>query len=53
MSTLIRLLDVVDALRFVNQFQAGSGDYTVERVQLAKGDTVKSVIAGIKAHRDR
>ncbi|MDD4942816.1 hypothetical protein [Rhodoferax sp.] len=53
MNTLTRLLGVIDALRFLNQFQVGSGDYTVERVQLAKDDTVKSVIVGIKVHRER
>lgn len=52
-SVLIQELGVIDALRFLNQFQAGSGDYTVERAQLAESDTVKSIVAGIKAHRDR
>jgi hypothetical protein len=52
-TVLIQELGVIDALRFLNQFQAGSGNYSLERVQLAKDDTVKSVIAGIKAQRNR
>lgn len=51
-SVLIQELGVIDAMRFLNQFQLGSGDYTVEREQLMKDDTVKSIVAGIKAQRD-
>ena len=50
-SVLIQELGVIDAMRFLNQFQVGSGDYSAEREQLLKDDTVKSVIAGIKAQR--
>jgi hypothetical protein len=50
-SALIQELGVVDTLRFLNQFRAGSGDYTAERDQLFKGTSVKSVIAEIKARR--
>lgn len=48
---LIQELGAVDAMRFLNQFQVGSGDYTAEREQLFKDDTVKSLVAGIKAQR--
>lgn len=48
---LIQELGVVDAMRFLNQFQAGSSDYSAEREKLFKNDTVKSVVAEIKAHR--
>lgn len=51
-NALIQELGVVDTLRFLNQFRAGSGDYTVEREQLFKGTSVKSVIAEIKARRN-
>lgn len=50
-NVLIQELGVIDAMRFLNQFHAGSGDYSVEREQLLKDDTVKSVIAGIKSQR--
>ena len=48
---LIQELGAVDAMRFLNQFQVGSGDYTAERAQLFKDDTVKSILAGIRAQR--
>ncbi len=51
-SILIQELGVIDAMRFLNQFQVGSGDYSVEREKLFKDDTVKSIVAEIKAHRD-
>lgn len=51
-SALIQELGVVDTLRFLNQFRAGSGDYTAEREQLFKGESVKSIIASIKAQRN-
>ena len=50
-NVLIQELGVIDAMRFLNQFQVGSGNYTVERVQLFKEDTVKSIIGAIKAQR--
>lgn len=46
---LIKELGAVDAMRFLNQFRAGNGDYTAEREQLFKGDTVQSSVADIKA----
>lgn len=45
---LIQELGVVDALRFLNQMRAGSGDYSAEREQLFKGETVKSLAAEIR-----
>jgi len=48
---LIQELGVVDAMRFLNQLRAGSGDYTTERERLFKDDTVKSIVADIKSHR--
>ena len=40
-NVLIQELGVTDAMRFLNQFQVGSGDYMREREQLFKHDTVK------------
>ena len=48
---LIQELGVVDAMRFLNQFRAGNGDYTAEREHLFQGESVKSIVAGIKARR--
>lgn len=45
---LIQELGVVDALRFLNQMRAGSGDYSAEREQLFKGEAVKSLAAEIR-----
>ena len=50
---LIQELGVIDTMRFLNQFRMGDGDYTVERESLFKNDSVKSIIAGIKAQRKR
>ena len=49
--TLIQELGVVDTIRFLNQFRAGSGNYTVEREQLFEGMSVKDIVAEIKARR--
>ncbi|MDN5850422.1 MAG: hypothetical protein L0H63_12435 [Nitrococcus sp.] len=49
---LVQELGVVDAMRFLNQFRTGSGDYTAEREQLFEGESVKSIAAGIKAQRN-
>lgn len=48
---LIREVGVIDTIRFLNQFRAGSGDYTVERERLFKGMTAKEIIAEIKSRR--
>ena len=50
-STLIQALGITDTLRFLNQFRAGSGDYTAERKNLFKGESVKSIAAAIRAAR--
>nr|VFK62827.1 MAG: hypothetical protein BECKUNK1418G_GA0071005_102727 [Candidatus Kentron sp. UNK]VFK70622.1 MAG: hypothetical protein BECKUNK1418H_GA0071006_10349 [Candidatus Kentron sp. UNK] len=48
-SVLIQELGVVDTMRFLNQFRAGSGDYTAEREQLFKSESVRSLVTKIKA----
>ena len=50
-NVLIQELGVIDAMRFLNQFQTGSGDYSAEREKLFKDDTVKCIVAEIKARR--
>ena len=50
-SVLIQELGVIDAMRFLTQFQMGSGDYSSEREKLFKDDTVKSIVTEIKARR--
>ena len=47
-NALIQELGVIDAMRFLNQFRAGNGDYTTERETLFKGETVTSIVADIK-----
>jgi hypothetical protein len=51
-NALIKELGVVDTLRFLSQLRAGSGDYTKEREQLFKGESVESLVASIKAKRN-
>ncbi|MBT8420130.1 MAG: hypothetical protein KJO08_04625 [Gammaproteobacteria bacterium] len=51
-SALVKELGVTDTLRFLSQFRAGSGDYTTEREQLFEGESVKTIIADIKARRN-
>jgi hypothetical protein len=48
---LIGELGVVDTIRFLNQFRAGSGDYSVERESLFRDMTAKEIIAEIKSRR--
>ena len=50
-NALIQELGVIDAMRFLNQFRAGSGDYTADRETLFKDESVKSIVADIKALR--
>ena len=50
-NVLIKELGVTDAMRFLNQFQVGIGDYTREHEQLVKHATVNSVVAAIKMQR--
>ncbi len=50
-SALIGETGVVDTIRFLNQFRAGAGNYTVEQKQLFKNMSVKDIISDIKAQR--
>ena len=48
---LLGELGVADTIRLINQFRAGSGDYTVERESLFQDMTAKEIIAEIKSRR--
>lgn len=48
---LVRELGVVDTIRFLGQFRAGSGDYTAQRQALFQDATVQELAAQIKARR--
>jgi hypothetical protein len=45
---LCRELGPVDAVRFINQFTTGHGDYTSERDALFAGETLDQLVADIK-----
>lgn len=46
------MLGVVDVMRFINQFRAGDDDYTAEHVRIFNDNSVKSIVAKIKARRN-
>ena len=48
---LVRELGVVDAIRFIGQFRAGSGDYTAQRQALNEELSVRDLAAQIKSRR--
>jgi hypothetical protein len=48
---LIREIGVVDTIRFLNQFRAGSGNCTIDRDKLFAGLSVKDIVSEIKARR--
>ncbi|VFN07938.1 MAG: hypothetical protein BECKG1743D_GA0114223_112012 [Candidatus Kentron sp. G] len=48
---LVREIGVVDTIRFLSQFRAGTGNYTEEREQLFAGMSTKDIIADIKSQR--
>lgn len=48
---LIEEIGVVDTIRFLNQFRAGSGNYTLERDKLFESVSVKDIVGEIKARR--
>ena len=52
-NALIKEIGVVDTIRFLNQFRAGTGDYTIERQRLFEGMSVKDIVSEIKAQRKK
>ena len=52
-SVLTESLGSVDTIRFLQQFDAGHGDYTAERRRILGNPTVDEVLRKIKARRRR
>ncbi|MEM6647650.1 MAG: hypothetical protein AAF730_15500 [Bacteroidota bacterium] len=48
-AALVRELGVVDALRFIQQFNAGSGNYTEERDAFLGEESLDEIIAQVRA----
>ena len=48
---LLKELGVVDTIRFLGQFRAGSGDYTAQRSKLFDGLTAAGIVDQIRARR--
>ena len=48
---LVKELGVVDTIRFLGQFRAGSGDYTAQRDKLFQGLSVADIANEIRARR--
>lgn len=48
---LVKEIGVVDAVRFLSQFQIDSGDYTAERKRLFEGMSVRDIVREIKERR--
>ncbi|WP_016951450.1 hypothetical protein [Anabaena sp. PCC 7108] len=49
---LVDALGYVDAIRFIRQFDSGSGDYTEERHQWLDQVTMDEILADIKKHQE-
>lgn len=50
---LFQEMGAVDALRFLNQFTTGSGDYTKERGQWLDNLKFEDIVSGIKDRRSK
>ncbi|TVR62632.1 MAG: hypothetical protein EA420_09155 [Candidatus Competibacteraceae bacterium] len=50
-NALIKEIGVVDTIRFLNQFRAGSGDYMTDRDKLFERLSVEDIVSEIKAQR--
>ena len=48
---LVKEMGIVDAIRFLNQFTVGSGDYTKDREQWLGDLPLEQVIKDIKSKR--
>ncbi len=53
LAVLRRELGYVGMVRFLQQFEAGSGDYAKDRHQWQDGLTVAEITAQVKHRRDR
>ena len=52
-NALLKELGVVDTIRFLGQFRAGSGDYTAQREKLFEGLSVAETADQIRSQRKR
>jgi hypothetical protein len=50
---LVREIGLVDTLRFLSQFSAGSGDYTKERGQWLDELSLKQITSEIKVRKHK
>ena len=50
---LAREMGIADALRFLNQFSSGSGDYTNERDQWLGNLSLEQITSKLKTKRDK
>lgn len=53
MDALIKALGVVDAIKFIQYYDEGSGDYTKERQELFKDVTCNDIMEEIKKNREK
>jgi hypothetical protein len=49
---LVRELGAVNTIRFLNQFRAGQGDYTLEREQLFAEASLDEILSNLKQNHD-
>jgi hypothetical protein len=47
-AALVRELGVVNTIRFLNQFRVGHGDYTIERTQLFRDQSLEQLVQDIE-----
>lgn len=53
MHALTKVLGPVDTVGFIRQFKSGADDYTKERHELFKNETIENITARIKERRKR
>jgi len=51
LDALVKALGPVDMVRFLQQFELGSGDYTRDREEWLRDISVDGAVAEIKSHR--
>ncbi len=49
---LCQEMGVVKTIRFINQFNKGFGDYTIEREQIFEGMSVEDIVTEIERKRE-
>ncbi len=53
LDALVKALGPVDMVRFLQQFELGSGDYTRDREEWLRDITVDGAVAEIKSHQKK